>query len=75
MAINCHDIYDSTYKAFISRGYTPAEAADAAREAYSACLQRAGTVVAPTIATASGRISDKGPVRERAQQIDYRDGE
>jgi hypothetical protein len=67
MALACQDIYDTTYKSFISLGYTTAEAADAAKEAYSACLQRSGVVSQQTVAVPGGRTVDKGPVAPRSR--------
>ena len=63
MGHTCDHVFDEAYDRFLRNGYTAAQASSAAQEAYAACLSRSQRIVAPTITTPGGRLSDRGPAR------------
>lgn len=63
----CSTLYDHVYDDFVGRGYSAAEAAAAAQEAFSACLQRTSTITQATVAVPGGRQHDTGPTHPRSE--------
>ena len=68
MPIDCQTVYDQTYDDWLARGYTAAQAGDAAQAAFQSCLERSATVAIPNVSVPGGRQADPGPGTSRLRK-------